>query len=84
MLDKQIYRVLSKQKISFRSVQKTIDELDFKYVDLIPRSCVVAIDTTYFGRNFGVTIFRDVTKKVIIHCAFVERENMRKQGDGIE
>ena len=57
--------------------------MDFKYLKLVPRSCVVAIDTTYFSRNFGVTIFRDVTNKVILHWIFVERENMKTHIDGV-
>jgi len=83
LLDKQIYRVLMKQGLKYRDVQKSIDHLDFCYPTLVPRSCVVAIDTTYFSRNFGITIFRDVTNNVILHWIFVERENTKTHAKGI-
>lgn len=82
-MDKQIYRTLSKQNIHHRLVQRAIKQLDYKYPVLIPRSCVVAIDTTYFGRQFGVTIFRDVTNKIILHWVFVQNENIKAHIDGI-
>lgn len=57
--------------------------MNFDYLILVPRSCVVAIDTTYFSRDFGVTIFRDVTNNVILHWIFVERENVATHNTGI-
>ena len=83
LLDKQIYRVLAKQQIPYKKIQKAIDTLDFKYPKLAPRSCTVAIDTTYFGRKFGVTIFRDVTNRVVLHWVFVQNENIKAHIDGI-
>ena len=83
LFDKQIYRALIKQGVSYKTVQKAIERLDYRYPKLIPRACVVAIDTTYFSRNFGVTIFRDVTNNVTLHWVFVERENMKTHIEGI-
>lgn len=78
-----MHRVLSKQDIPYRSVHKAIESLDYTYPKLTPRTCTVAIDTTYFGRTFGVTIFRDVTNKVILHWVFVRKENILSHIDGI-
>jgi hypothetical protein len=63
-------------------VHKAVDKIEFIYPNLVPRSCVVAIDTTYFG-DTGVTIFRDVTNKVILHWVFVKQENLQAHVDGI-
>lgn len=63
-------------------MHKAVDKIEFVYPNLVPRSCVVAIDTTYFG-DTGVTIFRDVTNKVILHWVFVKQENLQAHVDGI-
>lgn len=64
-------------------MQKAIDSLNYEYPILTPRACVVAIDTTYFGPDFGVTIFRDVTNNVTLYWKFVRRENIKTHIDGI-
>lgn len=51
---------------------------------LTPRSCVVGIDTTFFGEGFGVTIFRDVTNNVILYWVFVKEEHINSHIKGIE
>ena len=42
------------------------------------------MDTTYFSRNFGVTIFRDITNRVVLYWIFVERENMGTHVKGVQ
>ena len=84
LFDKQLYRVLVKRGIKYRDVQRAIDQLEFPLPELTPRSCVVGVDTTYFGRNFGVTIFRDVTNKVVLHWIFVDRENIETHVKGVQ
>lgn len=83
MLDKQIFRTLSNQNIPYRRVHEAIDNIKLTYPRLTPRSCVVAIDTTYFGRT-GITIFRDVTNKVILHWIFVNSENIQAHIEGVK
>lgn len=75
---------MEKRSISHKSVQRSIDELTFDLPIITPRSCVVGIDTTYFSRNFGVTIFRDITNKRTLHWRFVHRENIQTHIKGVE
>jgi len=41
------------------------------------------MDTTYFGRNFGVMVFRDYYKKINIHWKFVKYETVNEYINGI-
>lgn len=84
LFDKQIHKALVKRGIKYRDVQKAIDQLEFSFPELTPRSCVVGVDTTYFSRNFGVTISRDITNNVILYWIFVERENMKTYIQGVK
>lgn len=75
--------MLSNQDISYKLIHQAIERLNYSYPTLTPRTCVVGIDTTYFGRSFGVTIFRDVTNKATLHWVFVRKENIQAHIDGI-
>ncbi len=81
--DKQIYRTLEKQGIKRKKVRAAIDSLDFQCPVIKPRTCVVGIDTTYTAKDFGATIFRDITNNTSLHWAFVEKENISTHIHGV-
>ena len=42
------------------------------------------IDTTYFGRGFGVIIFRDPNRRINLHWRYVKYETVDEYQYGIE
>ena len=57
---KQTYSQLAKKyKCSIRTIQRKIDLYKSSYKIKIPREVIVLMDTTYWGRNFGVMLFKD-------------------------
>ena len=44
---------------------------------------MVIMDTTYFGRKFGVMVFRDHYKKKNIYWKFIKHENIKEYVTGI-
>lgn len=58
--------------------------LDFEYPEITPRVCVIGIDTTYFGNDLGIVIFKDITSDVVLHWIFVRNENLSTSTEGIE
>lgn len=42
------------------------------------------MDTVYYGREFGVTVFRDVIKGFNLYWRFVTKENQEVYLDGID
>ena len=54
------------------------------YSKLTPRTCVVGIDATYFGKDLGLIIFKDLTNNVVLHWMFVRHENIFASAKGIE
>lgn len=79
-----MYRALKKQGVHYKQVQKAIDTLDFVFPVLTPRACVIGIDTTYFSRDLGVVIFKDITNNAVLHWMFVRHENLSTAIHGIE
>ena len=44
---------------------------------VLPSSAVVLMDTTYFGRTFGVMVFRDATTGTVLYRKYVKHETTR-------
>lgn len=56
---KQTYKQLSaKYKCSTKTIQRRIDSYRLQKTTKIPREVIVLMDTTYWGRNFGVMLLR--------------------------
>ena len=57
---KQTYLQLSKKyNCSRRTIQRKLDLYQVELPTKVSRKVVVLMDTTYWGRNFGVMLFKD-------------------------
>ncbi len=59
---------------STKWIKKQIDQAERTEDELVPQSTVVATDTTFWGRHYGVTVFRSPTLKKNLWCAEVGTE----------
>jgi len=72
---KQTYEQLAKKyKCSKRTIQRKIDLHKISIPKKEPRKVVVLMDTTYWGRNFGVMLFKDAYTKENLLKYYVIRE----------
>jgi len=55
--------LVSKYKCSKRTIQRKIDLHKISTPQKEPRKVVILMDTTYWGRNFGVMLFKDAYAK---------------------
>ena len=82
---KQTYSELSaKYGCSPKTIQRKIDSV--KIVENKQFSAVanVVMDTTYFGRNWGVMVFKNSLDGKILHLIFVKRETLLLYEAGIK
>lgn len=81
---KQTYQQLS---LAFNCSQKTIQrKLDLYHLKkplILPREVVVLMDTVYWGRDFGVTLFRDALSKQNLLKYYVSYETNQIYRQGI-
>ena len=65
---KQTYLQLSiKYGCSIKTIQRRIDQHIVSFEKQEPRKVIVLMDTTYWGRNFGVMLFKDnITKENLL------------------
>lgn len=72
---KQTYKQLSvKYKCSPKTIQRRIDSYSIKNVVKDPREVIVLMDTTYWGSNFGVMVFKDSISKENLLKYYVKYE----------
>lgn len=74
---KQTYQQLSsKYGCSIKTIQRRLDKIIVKNEinDREPRKVIVLMDTTYWGRNFGVMLFKDALTKENLLKYYVKHE----------
>lgn len=82
---KQTYSQLAKKyKCSIRTIQRKIDLYKSSYKIKIPREVIVLMDTTYWGRNFGVMLFKDAITKENLLKYYVKTESNKLYIKGID
>lgn len=82
---KQTYSQLSnKYKCSNRTIQRLIDSYQVSIPKKVPRQVIVLMDTTYWGRHFGVMLFKDAITKENLLKYYVESESTLLYKKGIE
>jgi len=82
---KQTYQQLAdKYSCSTRTVQRKIDSHPIRLPSKRVRSAIVLIDTTYWGRNFGMMLFKDAITGENLLKYYVNHETNRLYQQGIK
>jgi hypothetical protein len=82
---KQTYAQLAERfKCSIRTIQRRIDAFNVEKVIPVSRVVTVLMDTTYWGRNFGVMLFKDAISKENLLKYYVKNETNALYFQGIE
>lgn len=72
---KQTYYQLSQEyKCSIKTIQRRLDKVKVERLPLEKASVVVLMDTTYFGRTFGVMLFKDAYSGKNLYKQYVKNE----------
>lgn len=82
---KQTYRQLAERcQCSIKTIQRRLDKVGVTNSQRQPRAVVVLMDTTYWGRGFGVMLFKDSLTKENLLKFYVKTETNRKYIEGID
>lgn len=66
-----------------RTIQRKIDEYKIKTIVKEPRPVIVLMDTTYWGKNFGVMLFKDAITNENLLKYYVKTETNKLYIQGI-
>jgi len=73
--DKQTYiQLASKHACSSRTVQMHLDKVEPREIPSMPKDVIVLMGITYFGRKFGVMLFKDAFSGVNLYKTNVKTE----------
>ncbi|MCX8472074.1 MAG: hypothetical protein ORN85_00350, partial [Sediminibacterium sp.] len=82
---KQTYKQLSvKYNCSIKTIQRIIDKVEVKFCKEFSHKANVLMDTTYFGRHFGVMVFKDSISGKYLHKMYVKYETNDFYYKGLE
>lgn len=82
---KQTYLQLSKKyNCSIKTIQRKLDKVAVSPIEKRARKIIVLMDTTYWGRDFGVMLFKDSVTKENLLKFYVKYETNAKYIEGIE
>ena len=81
---KQTYKQLaSKHNCSVKTIQRRLDKITFTPPKVAANEVAVLMDTTYFGRGFGVMLFKDAYSGKNLYKVYVKTETNQHYADGI-
>jgi hypothetical protein len=72
-----------KYDCSLKTIQRKLDLVSIHNDNKIPREVIVLMDTTYWGRGFGVMLFKDNITKENLLKYYVKTESNSKYIEGI-
>jgi len=82
---KQTYAQLSnKYFCSIKTIQRRLDLVKTTYKSSFPSVVNLLMDTTYFGKNFGVVVYKDSLSGTILFTQFVKQETNQIYLDGVK
>jgi hypothetical protein len=85
IFDKQTLTQLSERyRISVSSIQRYLKKGRSVRVVSSEKDVVVLLDTTYWGRNFGVVVLKDAHRKKILWRKFVHYETVADYAESVE
>lgn len=85
LLGKQTYAQLAeKYNCSTKTIQRKIDQAKAFQNKDFPSRANILMDTTYFGRKFGIMVFKDSITGVILLKKYVKQETNLLYFEGIK
>ena len=84
-MGKQTYqRLATTYNCSLKTIQRKIDSVKTQRETTFSRIANVLMDTTYFGRRFGIMVFKDSLSGQILYKQYVKQETNKLYRSGTE
>jgi len=77
-----VFQLSKRYGISERTVHRKFDTIRVPRIISSLKHIVVLVDTTYWGRNFGVVVFKDWRTKRVLWRKFVRYETLADYQEG--
>ena len=79
-----IFQLSKRYEISRNTIRRKLDNIRVPRIISSSKNVVILMDTTYWGRNFGVVVFKDWRTKGVLWRKFVRYETLVDYKEGID
>jgi hypothetical protein len=79
-----VFQLSERYGINERTVRRKLDKIRVPRIISSFKNVVVLLDTTYWGRNFGVVVFKDWRTKRVLWRKFVRYETLADYQEGFD
>ena len=76
-------QLASKYKVSERTIRRDLEGMRYVHKIAKHKEVTVRLDTTYWGRNFGLMVIKDVLRNEILWHKYVRNETIAQYVEGI-
>jgi hypothetical protein len=76
-------QLASKYKVSERTIRRDLEGMRFVHKIAKHKEVTVQLDTTYWGRNFGLMVIKDVLRNEIMWHKYVRNETIAQYVEGM-
>lgn len=76
-------QLASKYKVSERTIRRDLEGMRFVHKIAKHKEVTVQLDTTYWGRNFGLMVIKDVLRNEFLWHKYVRNETIAQYVEGI-
>ena len=78
-----LIQLSAKYKVSERTIRRDLEEMRFVHCVAKYKDVTIQLDTTYWGRNFGLMVIKDTLRNKILWHKYVRSETIAQYMEGI-
>ena len=78
-----LIQLSAKYKVSERTIRRDLEEMRFVHCVAKYKDVTIQLDTTYWGRNFGLMVIKDTLRNKILWHKYVRSETITQYMEGI-
>ena len=78
-----LIQLSAKYKVSERTIRRDLEEMRFVHCVAKYKDVTIQLDTTYWGRNFGLMVIKDTLRNKVLWHKYVRSETITQYMEGI-
>ena len=78
-----LVQLATKYKVAERTIRRDLEEMRFVHCVAKYKDVTIQLDTTYWGRNFGLMVIKDALRNKVLWHKYVRNETIAQYIEGI-
>ena len=78
-----LVQLATKYKVAERTIRRDLEEMRFVHCVAKHKEVTIQLDTTYWGRNFGLMVIKDALRNKVLWHKYVRNETIAQYIEGV-